>query len=46
MQNQTEKNMENDMETGIVYGFKGIYLYMSYSLNSLKGVIQGLGFRV
>ena len=36
MENQMEKKMENEMETGIMSGFIGI---MSYSLNSLKGVI-------
>ena len=38
-----EKNMENEMETGIIGWLIGIRGYMSYSLNAFKvGVYRGL----
>ena len=44
MENQMEKNMENEMQTGII-GQLIVRENLSYSLNSLDGIICGLGFR-
>ena len=34
-----DKNMENEMETGIIREFIGVRVYISYNPKSLKGVI-------
>ena len=39
IENQMEKKLENDMETGMMEGFIGI---LRESLNSLKGFVSGM----